>query len=65
MSSHLVKLLEDEQAKFTDAENIAVKAGTDKLNHEVDGLISEQAKLLAEVNAAVAQMQKQKTTLKA
>ena len=62
---NLINLLEGEQAKFTDAVTIAVKAGTDNLNHEIEGLISEQSKLLAEINAAMAQMQKQKTTLKA
>lgn len=61
---NLINLLEGEQAKFTAAVNIAVKAGTDKLNHEVDGLISQQAKLLAEVHVAMAQMQKQKIKLK-
>lgn len=60
---NLINLLEGEQAKFTDAVNVAVKSGTDNLNHEIEGLIGEQNKLLAEVNAAMAQMQKQKIKL--
>ena len=61
---NLIKLLEEQQTKFTSAVNIAINVGTDKLNRETESLLRAQSKLLAEVNAAMEQTQTQKIKLK-